>query len=206
MRILLLDNYDSFTYNVAHAIRSLGYVLDVIRNDKLSLEDVQPYTKVVLSPGPGIPREAGIMPELIAHYASEKPILGICLGHQAIGEAFGGQLHNLPRVFHGVATSVHVTQHDILFEGLPTTFTAGRYHSWVVAEETLPAELEVIARDTEGHIMALRHRTYDVRGVQFHPESVLTEHGIAILRNWLTYSYSPTTATARSYHVVPSEP
>lgn len=185
MTILLLDNYDSFTYNVAHLIRECGFVVEIIRNDKITVEEAGKYDKIVLSPGPGIPEEAGIMPELIKRYAAEKPILGVCLGHQAIGEAFGGRLQNLPRVVHGLATKVHITTPDTLFAGLPTEFAVGRYHSWVVDTEGFPADLVVTAVDGEGQIMALRHRVYDVRGVQFHPESVLTEHGAAMMKNWL---------------------
>ncbi len=185
MNILLLDNYDSFTYNVAHLIRELGFAVEVIRNDKITLDDVQNYDKIVLSPGPGIPEEAGIMPELIKRYAAEKPIFGVCLGHQAIGEAFGGRLQNLSCVFHGLATKARVTVPDVLFEGLPQELTVGRYHSWVVAEQDFPIDLEITAMDEEGQIMALRHRAYNVRGVQFHPESVLTEQGAVIMKNWL---------------------
>jgi anthranilate synthase component 2 len=196
MKILLLDNYDSFTYNLAHYIRELGaaangvntrspQTLDIIRNDKISLDEVQKYDKIVLSPGPGIPSEAGIMPELIKRYAAHKSILGVCLGHQAIGEAFGGTLTNLSRVVHGVATSATVVVSDALFHNIPQTLNVGRYHSWVVDTTGFPADLEITARDAEGFIMALRHRHYDVRGVQFHPESILTEHGKQILQNWL---------------------
>ncbi len=185
MTILLLDNYDSFTYNVAHLIRECGGAVEVVRNDKITLDEAQKYDKIVLSPGPGIPEEAGIMPALIKRYAAEKPILGVCLGHQAIGEAFGGQLQNLPRVVHGVATKAHVITPDILFQGLPEAFSVGRYHSWVVDAEGFPDELEVTATDADGQIMALRHREYNVRGVQFHPESVLTEHGARMMQNWL---------------------
>lgn len=191
MKILLLDNYDSFTYNLAHYIRELGddtslqQQLDVIRNDKITLDEVQNYDKIVLSPGPGLPEEAGIMPELIKRYAPTKSILGVCLGHQAIGEAFGGRLTNLSRVVHGVATSTNVTVDDVLFRNIPQTLNVGRYHSWIVDAEGFPEELEITAQDASGHIMALRHRTYDVRGVQFHPESVLTEHGKTMIQNWL---------------------
>lgn len=189
MQILLLDNYDSFTYNVAHLIRELGYAVSVIRNDKITLDDVERYDKIVLSPGPGIPEEAGIMPALIKRFAPEKPIFGVCLGHQAIGESFGGRLQNLSHVFHGLATKAHITQpSDILFQGLPVEITVGRYHSWVVAEEHFPEELEITAMDEEGQIMALRHRTYNLRGVQFHPESVLTEYGAQMMKNWLELS------------------
>jgi anthranilate synthase component 2 len=192
--ILLLDNYDSFTYNLAHYIREICGIadgntvsrhLDIIRNDKISLDEVQKYDKIVLSPGPGLPEEAGIMPELIKRYAATKSILGVCLGHQAIGEAFGGTLTNLSRVIHGFATQATVLVEDLLFRNVPESVKVGRYHSWVIADDRFPADLEVTARDADGFIMALRHRHYDVRGVQFHPESILTEHGKTMLQNWL---------------------
>ncbi|MFC5625878.1 anthranilate synthase component II [Algoriphagus winogradskyi] len=186
MKILVLDNYDSFTYNLVYIVRQLGYGadMDVFRNDKISLEDVSQYDKIILSPGPGVPEDAGIMPELLKKYASTKSILGVCLGHQAIGEAFGGDLINLSEVLHGVASIVKV-EDDLLFKGVPDTFSIGRYHSWVVNEITLSSDLEVIARTPDNQIMALRHKKYDVRGVQFHPESILTENGVQILKNWL---------------------
>lgn len=186
MRILVLDNYDSFTYNLVYIVRKLGFgsQMDIFRNDKISLEDVDQYDKIILSPGPGLPAEAGIMPKLLNHYAATKSILGVCLGHQAIGEAFGGSLINLSEVLHGVASTVSV-QEDLLFKGLGDTFNIGRYHSWVVDESTLSPDLEVIARTADQQIMALRHKEYDVRGVQFHPESILTENGTQIIQNWL---------------------
>ncbi|MBM3168852.1 MAG: aminodeoxychorismate/anthranilate synthase component II [Bacteroidetes bacterium] len=186
MRILLLDNYDSFTYNLAYLIRRLGYgeELDILRNDAFPLEEVKAYDKILLSPGPGIPAEAGLMPQVIQRYASSKSILGICLGHQAIGEAFGGKLHNLAEVHHGVAATLTAVP-DVLFEGLPTQFEVGRYHSWVIEEVTLPEELEIIARTADQYIMAIRHKNFDLRGVQFHPESILTEHGAKLIQNWL---------------------
>lgn len=186
MKILVLDNYDSFTYNLVYIVRQLGYgdVMDVFRNDKISLDDVAAYDKIILSPGPGVPSEAGIMPELLKRYAPEKSILGVCLGHQAIGEAFGGTLINLSEVLHGVASKVTV-QKDLLFEQIPDTFSIGRYHSWVIDESTLSPDLEVIARTPDRQIMAVRHKQYAVRGVQFHPESILTENGIRIMQNWL---------------------
>lgn len=186
MRILLLDNYDSFTYNLAYLIRKLGYgeELDILRNDAFPLEEVKAYDKILLSPGPGIPAEAGLMPQVIQRYASSKSILGICLGHQAIGEAFGGKLHNLAEVQHGVAATLTAVP-DVLFEGLPTQFEVGRYHSWVIEESTLPEELEIIARTADQQIMAIRHKNFDLRGVQFHPESILTEHGAKLIQNWL---------------------
>ncbi|MFM7628152.1 MAG: anthranilate synthase component II [Algoriphagus sp.] len=186
MRILLLDNYDSFTYNLAYLIRRLGYgeELDILRNDAFPLEEVKAYDKILLSPGPGIPAEAGLMPQVIQRYASSKSILGICLGHQAIGEAFGGKLHNLAEVQHGVASTLTVVE-DLLFEGLPTQFEVGRYHSWVIQEATLPEELEVIGRTADRQVMAIRHKLLQLRGLQFHPESILTEGGAQIIQNWL---------------------
>lgn len=186
MKILVLDNYDSFTYNLVYIVRQLGYgaVMDVFRNDKISLEDVAQYDKILLSPGPGVPSEAGIMPELLNKYSPTISILGVCLGHQAIGEAFGGSLINLSEVLHGVASEVTV-QPDVLFEGVPKTFKIGRYHSWVIDEATLSPDLEVIARTPDQQIMAVRHKKFDVRGVQFHPESILTENGVRIMQNWL---------------------
>ena len=186
MKILVLDNYDSFTYNLVYLIRQLGYgqQLDIRRNDAFSLDEVEQYDKILLSPGPGIPSEAGLMPEVLLRYAATKSILGICLGHQAIAEAFGGQLHNLTEVQHGVASALTVVP-DRLFEGLPTQFAVGRYHSWVVDEAHLPAELEVIGRTPDQQIMAIRHKQYDLRGLQFHPESILTEHGATLIQNWL---------------------
>ncbi|MFA6128631.1 MAG: aminodeoxychorismate/anthranilate synthase component II [Bacteroidales bacterium] len=187
MKILLLDNYDSFTYNIAHYLRELtGKDIPVIRNDQITLPEVDAYDAIVLSPGPGLPADAGIMPELIRKYAPVKRILGICLGMQAIGEAFGGTLLNLPSVFHGVSTNATILVPDeILFKGLPSKIDVGRYHSWVVDETRLPADLEITAVDDTGRIMALRHKRFDVRGVQFHPESVLTPSGKDMLKNWL---------------------
>ena len=186
MKILVLDNYDSFTYNLVYIVRQLGYGLqmDVFRNDKINLEDVANYDKILLSPGPGIPSEAGIMPELLKRYASTKSIFGVCLGHQAIGEAFGGSLINLSEVLHGVASEVTV-EDDLLFKDVPKTFKIGRYHSWVIDESTLSSDLEVIGRTPDQQIMAVRHKQFDVRGVQFHPESILTENGVKIMQNWL---------------------
>ena len=186
MRILVLDNYDSFTYNLVYIVRQLGYSaqMDVFRNDKINLENVANYDKILLSPGPGVPSEAGIMPDLLKKYSSSKSILGVCLGHQAIGEAFGGSLINLSEVLHGVASEVTV-QDDVLFKDIPQTFKIGRYHSWVIDESTLSSDLEVIARTPDQQIMAVRHKNFDVRGVQFHPESILTENGVKIMQNWL---------------------
>lgn len=216
MKILIFDNYDSFTYNLVHLVEKITHSkVDVFRNDQIPLEKVQEYDKIILSPGPGIPVEAGLLLPLIKEYASSKSILGVCLGHQAIGEAFGGKLENLSTVYHGVATPIKVvstessvkpdsrlptndsrlTTNDSrlttdvsrspLFDGLPETFEAGRYHSWIVSEENFPEELEVTARDANNYIMGMRHKKFDVEGVQFHPESVLTPLGEKILINWL---------------------
>ena len=189
MKIVIIDNYDSFTYNLSHLIKSLGAEVDVVRNDQFELADLEPYSKIVLSPGPGIPSEAGLLLDVIRTYAGRKPILGVCLGHQAIGEAFGAQLENLSEVFHGVATPCRVVADDPLFRGLGDTVTIGRYHSWVVAREGLPDCLEVTAESDEGHIMALRHKTLNVHGIQFHPESVLTPDGSRMLENWLSVAH-----------------
>jgi anthranilate synthase component 2 len=187
MKILVFDNYDSFTYNLVHLVEKITHEeVDVVRNDQIPLEEIKKYDKIILSPGPGIPVEAGLLLPLIKEYASTKSILGVCLGHQAIGEAFGGKLVNLSTVYHGVATDCNLT--DIpsrLFKGLPNQFKVGRYHSWIVADEGFPEELEVTAREEHGLIMALQHKKYDIQGVQFHPESVLTPDGETILRNWL---------------------
>lgn len=186
MKILVLDNYDSFTYNLVYLIRQLGYgeQLDIRRNDAFTLSEVDRYEKILLSPGPGIPSEAGLMPAVLKQYGATKSILGVCLGHQAIAEAFGGKLHNLDEVQHGVASTLTVVP-DRLFEGLPSQFAVGRYHSWVVDESHLPSELEVIGRTSDQQIMAIRHRQFDLRGLQFHPESILTEHGAKLIQNWL---------------------
>lgn len=223
MKILVFDNYDSFTYNLVHLVEKiLHQKVDVYRNDQIPLEKVKDYDKIILSPGPGIPEEAGLLLPLIKEYAATKSILGVCLGHQAIGQAFGGDLINLSTVYHGVATPVKIVNrersvvsgqlsvgnkqtanlkrettndrkathsplstHHSLFNGLPDEFEVGRYHSWVISEENFPAELEITARDANNYIMALQHTTYDVQGVQFHPESVLTPRGEDIMRNWL---------------------
>lgn len=186
MKILVLDNYDSFTYNLVHLLKVLGAAPDVHRNDKISLDEVAAYDKILLSPGPGLPADAGIMPELIRRYAPEKSILGVCLGHQAIGEAFGGSLVNLGEVVHGIATETTVLKHEnTLFEGIPNSVKTCRYHSWIVRREDFPEVLEITAEDAAGNIMALRHRQYDVQGVQFHPESYITDYGQQMLANWL---------------------
>lgn len=188
MKVLVLDNYDSFTYNLVQYIQEiLGQDIDVRRNDAISLDEVDAYELIVLSPGPGLPGEAGIMPELIRRYAPTKKILGVCLGHQAIGEAFGARLDNLSEVFHGIETPIQLTEvSDVLFEGLPREFTVGRYHSWVVGKDSIPDELLVTAVDDTGEVMAMRHRSYEVSGVQFHPESILTPLGRQMLENFLT--------------------
>ena len=187
MKIAIIDNYDSFTYNLRHLFASLGVEPDVRRNDRFEPEELEGYDKLVLSPGPGIPCEAGRLMEVIERYAPSKPILGVCLGHQAIGEAFGGRLSMLSEVFHGVRTPVTLLGDDYLFEGLPRRIEVGRYHSWAVDRESLPDELEATALSDEGLVMALRHRTLDVRGMQFHPESVLTPDGRVMLENWLKH-------------------
>ncbi|MEO7924979.1 MAG: aminodeoxychorismate/anthranilate synthase component II [Chitinophagaceae bacterium] len=191
MRILVFDNYDSFTYNLVHLVEKITHgKVEVFRNDQIPLEKVKDYDKIILSPGPGIPEEAGLLLSLIKEYASSKSILGVCLGHQAIGEAFGGKLVNLSTVYHGVATEIKIVSRESgiespLFNGLPGKIEVGRYHSWIVSDENFPVELEVTARDENNYIMALQHKKYDVQGVQFHPESVLTPDGEKILRNWL---------------------
>ena len=184
-RVVIIDNYDSFTYNLSHLVKQLGAEVTVVRNDQFQLEELAPYDKIILSPGPGIPSEAGLLLDVIRSYAGRKPILGVCLGHQAIGEVFGAKLENLSDVFHGVATPCHIIADDPLFKGLGRDITVGRYHSWVVSKDGLPDCIEVTAESPEGQIMALRHRSYDVCGIQFHPESVLTPDGETILRNWL---------------------
>ena len=187
MKILVFDNYDSFTYNLVHLVEKITHEkVEVYRNDQIPLEKVKEYDKIILSPGPGIPVEAGLLLPLIKEYASSKSILGVCLGHQAIGEAFGGKLINLSTVFHGVATDCRLQISDCrLFDGLPERIEVGRYHSWVVSKEDFPEELEITAEDESGMIMGLQHKSYDVQGVQFHPESVLTPKGEDIMRNWL---------------------
>lgn len=187
MKILVLDNYDSFTYNLVQYIeRVIKKPVDVYRNDQISLDEIEHYDKILISPGPGIPEEAGIALELIRRYGTTKSILGVCLGHQAIAEAFGGSIINLSTVYHGVTGQMkQVVPGDYLLDGVPVEFDAGRYHSWVVEPETLPSELEVTVENDEAYIMAIRHRKHDVRGVQFHPESVLTEYGGRMILNWV---------------------
>lgn len=186
MKILLLDNYDSFTYNLLHVVKELGATdVEVFRNDQIALEEVDRFDKIILSPGPGIPEEAGLLLPIIKQYASSKSILGVCLGHQAIGEAFGATLENLTDVYHGVQTPVSIIREDVLFDHLGRSLLVGRYHSWVVSRDRFPDCLEITAESEEGQIMALRHKTYDVHGIQFHPESVLTPQGKEIIKNFL---------------------
>lgn len=200
MRILVFDNYDSFTYNLVHLVQQITHgKVEVHRNDQIPMEKIKDYDKIILSPGPGIPSEAGSLLPLIKEYASSKSILGVCLGHQAIGEAFGGKLVNLENVYHGVANEIQVRSYELgvrsdalslskgndLFRGLPEKIMVGRYHSWIISEEGFPEELEFTAKDDNGYIMALRHKEFDIQGVQFHPESVLTPDGKKIMENWL---------------------
>jgi len=185
MKIVIIDNYDSFTYNLSHLVKELGAEVTVLRNDQFELSQLESFSKIILSPGPGIPSEAGLLCDVIRQYADRKPILGVCLGHQAIGEVFGGRLENLSEVFHGVATPCHVVADEPLFSGLERNIIVGRYHSWVVSREQFPECLEVTAVSDEGQVMALRHRQLNVRGIQFHPESVLTPNGRQMLQNWL---------------------
>ena len=195
MNIAMIDNYDSFTYNLVHLVKELGAEITVFRNDQFELLDLERFDKIMLSPGPGVPSEAGLLLDVIRTYADEKPILGICLGEQAIGEVFGGALVNLTDVFHGVQTPAHIVdfveygEHkvDYLFRGLNRDILVGRYHSWVVDADSLPDCLEITCTSNEGQVMALRHREYDVRGIQFHPESVLTPDGKKIINNWLLH-------------------
>ncbi|RMB56187.1 aminodeoxychorismate/anthranilate synthase component II [Dokdonia sinensis] len=187
-KILVIDNYDSFVYNLVHYLEELDCEVTVKRNDQFNLDECEAYDKILLSPGPGIPDEAGLLKEVIKKYATTKPILGVCLGQQAIGEVFGGTIINLDRVFHGVATSIDITREDtVLFKGLGSKIDVGRYHSWVVAPENFPPMLEVTAVDENGQIMALRHREFDIEAVQFHPESVLTPDGKKMIANWINH-------------------
>jgi len=189
VKILVFDNYDSFTYNLVHLVEKIMHQkVDVHRNDKIALSDVAAYDKIILSPGPGIPEEAGLLLSLIKEYGPTKSILGVCLGQQAIAEVYGGQLENLSTVYHGVATPCTLSEKSYLFNGLPSTIEVGRYHSWIVSEKNFPECLEVTARDEQNMIMALQHKTYDIQAVQFHPESVLTPMGEKIVENWLRHS------------------
>lgn len=183
--VVIIDNYDSFTYNLAHLVKKLGVDVDVYRNDQFTLSQLEPFDKIILSPGPGVPEEAGLLTDVIRAYAGRKPMLGVCLGHQAIGEVFGAKLTNLSEVFHGVATEGTQFGNDFIFAGLPRRIVMGRYHSWMVDRDGLPDCLEVTAESDDGQIMALRHKNYDIHGIQFHPESVLTPDGTVIVKNWL---------------------
>jgi anthranilate synthase component 2 len=183
--IVVIDNYDSFTYNLVHYLEDLNAKVTVYRNDEFELEELEKFDKILLSPGPGIPDEAGLLKAVIQKYASSKSILGICLGQQAIGEVFGGNLINLEKVYHGVSSKVKITKEDTLFNDLPNEFEVGRYHSWVINTEDFPEVLEITAVDENGEIMSIKHTVYDVKGVQYHPESVLTPNGKKILENWL---------------------
>ncbi len=186
MKILVLDNYDSFTYNLVHYIQKYtDEKVTVSKNDQITIEEAERFDKILLSPGPGLPMESGIMPELIKQLAPTKDILGICLGLQAIAENYGGKLKNLEKVFHGVATKILVKKDDLLFTGIPKNFNAGRYHSWAAETNSFPEELEITAVDEENTIMAIRHKKYNVRAVQFHPESILTEYGEKMMENWI---------------------
>lgn len=186
-KVLIIDNYDSFTYNLVHILRELGVeeYMRIVRNDQFELDEVGDYDQILLSPGPGLPKDAGLMPHVIAKYASTKNILGVCLGHQGIAEAFGARLFNLPKVYHGMVTPIELRAKDQLFDGLPTVFNVCRYHSWVVDKESLPDELEVTSVAENGNIMSFKHKHYNVRGVQFHPESIMTENGKLLMKNWL---------------------
>jgi len=188
MKILVIDNYDSFTYNLVHALKKFeGVTVKVKRNDEVAEEEPDLYDKIVFSPGPGLPEEAGSLLSIIKNYAGKKPMLGVCLGHQAIAESFGGTLQNMNNVLHGIATPITVVSKSYLFKGIPETFEAGRYHSWIVEKESLPSVLEITSIDKEGRIMSFQHREFDIQGVQFHPESILTPLGEKILENWVRH-------------------
>lgn len=201
MKILVLDNYDSFTYNLVQYITEItGTPPSVFRNDAISLDAVADYDCIILSPGPGLPSEAGIMPALIQKYAATKRIFGVCLGLQAIGEAFGGTLYNLPNVYHGISTPIKITDtSEKIYKNVPSEVFVGRYHSWAVVRDTLPSALKITAEDTEGVIMSLRHREYDVCGVQFHPESIMTDYGKQMLKNFLQTSNAKSAGNALEY-------
>lgn len=186
-RIVIIDNYDSFTYNLSHLVKELGAEVSVFRNDKFQMQQLDAFDKIILSPGPGIPSEAGFLLDAIRNYAGRKPILGVCLGHQAIGEVFGAKLKNLNSVFHGIATPATIIQNDYIFDHLPQTLEVGRYHSWIVSKDAFPDCLEITSESDEGYIMSLRHKQFDIRGIQYHPESVLTPQGRQIINNWLNH-------------------
>jgi anthranilate synthase component II len=186
-KVIVIDNYDSFTYNLVHYLEDLNCDVTVYRNNEFDLEEIEPFDKIVLSPGPGIPNEAGLLKEVIKKYASTKSILGICLGQQAIGEVFGAELMNLEKVYHGIATTIFITENDTLFNDLPAEIEVGRYHSWVIDKNTIPEVLKVTSVDENGEIMSIKHISLDIKAVQFHPESILTPFGKKMLENWLTY-------------------
>ncbi len=186
MKVLVIDNYDSFTYNLVHIVRELGHPVDIFRNDKISIEQVGAYDKILLSPGPGIPDEAGVMKEVVRVYGRSKSIFGVCLGHQGIGEVYGAQLFNLPTVLHGITSTIEVQEPaDKLFNNIPTRFEATHYHSWALVPASVPDDVRITAVNAEGLVMAIAHKRFDVRGVQFHPESIMTQHGKKIIENWL---------------------
>jgi len=185
MKIAVIDNYDSFTYNLVHYLEDLNAIVTVFRNDAFDIKDLESFDKILLSPGPGVPDEAGLLKKVIQTYGTSKSILGVCLGMQAIGEVFGGELINLKKVYHGVATKITIIAPDDIFKELPQTFDVGRYHSWVISREHFPNELIITSLDSDGNIMSLKHKTLDIRGVQYHPESILTPYGKKILENWL---------------------
>ena len=184
-KILIIDNYDSFTYNLVEYVRQFGYEVDVYRNDEISIEEIDTYSTIILSPGPGIPKEAGLLKSIIEHYGSTKKILGVCLGMQAIGEVYGGKLENLATVVHGISSPIKISNDNDLFKDLPIEFNVGRYHSWVVSNDDFPEELEITSIDKSNQIMSFEHKKYNVHGVQFHPESILTEHGMKMIQNFL---------------------
>lgn len=185
MKIVIIDNYDSFTYNLSHLVKELGEDVTVLRNDEFKINDLESFDKIILSPGPGIPKEAGLLMDVIKEYSGKKPILGVCLGEQAIGEAFGGEIINLKEVYHGIQSKVKITSADYIFRSLPEEILVGRYHSWVVDKDSLPSCLEITAESEEGYIMAIKHKFLDVHGIQFHPESILTPFGKKIIENWI---------------------
>jgi len=186
IKVLVVDNYDSFVYNLVHILYEIGVThIDVVKNDLVDFHNIKQYDKILLSPGPGVPKDAGLMPQIIDKYATTKSILGVCLGHQAIVEVFGGDLINLEQPLHGVQSAINIQKSDCLFEQMPANFNIGHYHSWIANQFTLPKEMEVIATDSQGSIMAIRHKEHDVRGLQFHPESILTDNGKQIIKNWI---------------------
>jgi anthranilate synthase component II len=188
MKTIVIDNYDSFTYNLVHILREFGLEdhLRIVRNDKFELDEIEEYQNILLSPGPGLPKNAGLMPKLIERFAPSKNILGVCLGHQGIGEAFGCKLLNLPQVYHGMVTPIEIIKEDHIFEGIPSSFNVCRYHSWVIDKTSISDQLEVTSVAENGNIMSIKHKEYNVRGVQFHPESIMTEHGKKLIQNWLS--------------------